>query len=113
MTSIADVPIADIKDFLMKNRIKIDTNEKDIYDSAFNLILKGKGIGYSNNLIDWIIARNLLGEGKNVDYYTRGEIDLMSKKELEDLAKYLEINESNNIKQSVLNVLNYLHKLNK
>lgn len=111
MVSITDVPIKDIILFLKNNKIKLSVNDKDNYDKALNLVIKGKGINYPDSLIDWIIAYNLSNEGKHIRIYTRGEIDLMNDKELLDLANFLEIYEINNLKQSIINVLKYLKKL--
>lgn len=111
MTSITDVPLEDIKLFLTKNNVKVPTSNKSIYDTAFNLIIEGKANYYPDSLVDWIIAYNLSNEGRNIRTYTRGEINLMNDEELLDLANFLDIYESNNLKQSVINVLRYLKKL--
>jgi hypothetical protein len=111
MTSITDVPLEDIKLFLTKNNVKIPTNNKSIYDTAFSMIITGKGNYYPDSLIDWIIAHNLLNEGKDIRIYTRGEIDLLPPRELKKLSNFLDIYESNNLKRSVINVLKYLKKL--
>lgn len=111
MTSIIDVPLEDIKSFLKNNNIKIFVKDKDDYAKAFDLIVNGKGVGYPDSIIDWIIAHNLANSDKEIKHYTRGEIDLMNDKELQKLADSLEIYDSPNVKQSVINVLKYLHKL--
>lgn len=104
MTSITDVPIDDIKLFLFRNMIKIPVKDKDIYDTAFNLIIERKGNNHPDSLVDWIIAYNLFNEKRQINRYAREEIDFLSQQELKNLAESLDIFESNDIKQSIINV---------
>lgn len=111
MTSIGDVPYEDIKLFLKRNNIRISSNEKNNYNEVFKIIKAGKGQDYPDSLIDWIIAYNLLTGKIHVNRYSVADINLANKRELNELAESLGIFDSNDNKQSVLNVLRYLKKL--
>ena len=61
------------------------------------------------SIIEWIMAHNLLIKKVNIPNYTTDDIDSMSQKEINKLAKLLGMrgNNLNNIK----NILKFLHKL--
>lgn len=111
MTSIGDVSYGDIKQFLSNNGIKWSINDNENYQTVLKMIRAGQGENYPDSLIDWIIAYNFIVDRKTISNYNLKEIDLLSKEGLKILAEKLGIFESNNLKQSVINVLNYLHKL--
>lgn len=111
MTDITDIPYDDIISFLTSNNVKLYKNKNDNYDTVFDIIQQRKYDNYPDSIIDWIIAYNLYNEDRDIPHYTRGEINLMNKEELDQLALSLDIFEGNNIKQSITNVLKYLHKL--
>lgn len=109
MTSIKDVPYQNIKSFLINNKVSLSKNEQDNYNTVFKMISNDNNYIYSDIIIDWIVAYNL--NGKKFRNYSRGEIDIMSDEQLNRLDKNLGIDESNNRKQSVINVLKFLKKL--
>lgn len=111
MTSITNIPIKVIESFLKSNGVKIPINDKEIYQVAYNLIINQSDYYYPDIIIDWIIAHNLYNENRKIRTYSRGEIDVMSEKEVTKLAEKLEIFESPNLKQSIINVLKFLKKL--
>lgn len=108
MTSINDVPYDDIEKFLIINDVELISKDQD-YNKAFKMISNDKNYIYPDIIVDWIAAYNL--NGKRFRNYSRGEIDLLSKNELTRLAKNLGVGDSNNHKQSVINVLKFLKKL--
>lgn len=111
MTSITDVPYEDIKLFLTKNNVRISSNEKNNYDTVLKMIKAGKGTNHPDSLIDWIIAYNLLNDKIHVNRYSVTEINLANERELQELGELLGVSDSVDIKQSVLNILRYLKKL--
>lgn len=111
MTSITDVPLKDIKNFLIANSIVILGNDQYDYEAELELILNGKATNYPDTVIDWIIAYNLFNDRKKIRTYSKNEIDSLSNEELNKLAAMLEIYNSNNTRDSIINVLRYLKKL--
>lgn len=109
MISITDIPIEVIKDFLLGNNYKIAKADKEIYDSAENIILNNKADYYPDTIIDWIITYNFFTSGNIMRMYKLTEINNLSKMQLNDLARKLGLD--NNDKQSIINVLTYLHKI--
>lgn len=109
MTSITDIPISVIRDFLLQNNREIFGSDDTLYSLAQYLILNSKVDYYPDTVIDWIIAYNFTLSGQHLKIYRSAEIDAMSNKELNNLAVKLELD--NNDKQSIINVLSYLHKL--
>jgi hypothetical protein len=88
MTSIYDIPYEDIKIFLEAND-KTYINKNDAYDKTLILSEDKKTIGHTINIIEWMIAHNLLINKINIPYYTIDEINNMSQKEINKLAKLL------------------------
>jgi hypothetical protein len=111
MTSITDIKFDDIKEFLIQNNIKIPSSKQETYNLAKDLILNNKAEFYSDSVIDWIIAYNFILSNKNIATYSLQQINSLSAKELTKLAKKL--GSDDNKKQSIINVLTYLHKINK
>lgn len=109
MTSITDIPFDDIKDFLLQNDIKIPINKEKAYNIAKDLIINNKAKYYPDSIIDWIIAYNFSQSAIEIPVYTLTEINTMSQEELDDLATILQ--SDNNSKESIINILSYLHKL--
>lgn len=107
MTSITDVSYDDIKLFLTTNGVRLSVSERNNYNQAFEMIKNDKNYFYPDSIVDWIVAYNFDG---NISSYSKGEINLLSEDELNKLSKELGIFESNNNKQSVVNVLKYLNK---
>jgi len=108
MTSIRDIPYKDIEIFLIANK-KTFRGENDAYDKAKQLLKDENMEGHTDNILEWIIAYNLLKSKVNIPNYTLYEIDKMSQNELNQLAKLLTMkgNDTENIK----NILRFLHKL--
>lgn len=110
MTSIYDIPYEDIKMFLEANNQLYDFKDKiNSYHKALELLKDKKSKGHAISVIEWMVAHNLLINNINIPYYTIDDIDHMSQKEINKLAKLLTMkgNNINNIK----NILRYLHKL--
>ncbi len=110
MTSIYDIPYNDIKVFLKaNNKIYENENEDDAYNKALELLKDKKAIGHTINIIEWMMAHNLLLRNISIHNYTTSEINKMSQIEINKLAKLLKMN-GNNI-ENVTNILRYLRKL--
>ena len=113
MTSIRDIPFEDIKKFLVANHQNY-TNDDNAYDQAFILLQNKNSIGHTNNIIEWILAYNVLQKNINIPIYTVYNINNMSQEEIINLGKLLNIKlnkiEHKNIK-TIKNVLRYLNKL--
>jgi len=108
MTSIYDIPYEDIRKFLSSNNKNL-VNEDDSYDETRFLLKDKNAKGHTTNIIEWMIAHNLIVNKVIIPYYTVDDIDNMSQSEINKLAKKLTMkgNNRNNIK----NILRYLHKL--
>lgn len=89
MTSITDIPIRVIKDFLLQNDRKIFGSDDTLYSLAEYIILNGNADYYPDSIIDWIITHNFYLTGKPLRIYKSLEIDNLSTKELDDLATKL------------------------
>ena len=108
MTTIRDIPYEDIKIFLDANNKNI-RDKDDAYDQALKLLKNKKAVGHTTNIVEWMIAHNLLINNIDVPYYTTKEIDYMSQSEINRLAKKLTMKSNN--KDNIINILRYLHKL--
>lgn len=108
MTTIYDIPYEDIKIFLEANNI-IFKNENDAYEKTRILLKDRKAIGHTNNIIEWMIAYNLLKRKVNIPNYTIYEIDKLYQNEIDQLAKLLTM-DGNDV-ENIKNILRYLHKL--
>ena len=108
MTSVHDIPYKDIEEFLKANNKKFD-NENDAYNVALILLKNKKARGHTINIIEWMIAHNLLIRKINISHYSVHEINKMSQVKINKLAKLLTMN-GNNI-DSIKNILRFLHKL--
>lgn len=106
MTDIKDIPIHDIELFLNKNNIQFTKNT--IYDEAFKLMQKGTTY-YTDSIIEWMIAFNLLKSKVIVPLYSKFEILNLTDNELKSLINLLKIKTSNI--NHIINILKYLHKL--
>jgi len=106
MADIKDIPIHDIELFLKKNGVKFNKNIS--YSNAFKLMKKGTDY-YTDSIIEWMTAYNLLKLKIIVPSYSKSEILDMSNTELQSLANLLEL-ETPNINH-IVNILKYLHKL--
>lgn len=108
MTSIYDLSYQDIEKFLNANN-KIPKNSKDAYDIASILLEDKNAIGHTTNIIEWMIAHNLLINEVNIPNFTTYDIDNMNEFEINELANSLTMkgNDRNNIKD----ILMYLGKL--
>lgn len=78
---------------------------KNIYDNLFELLKNKKTVGHTTNIIEWMIAYNLIKNNVNIRKYTIYEIDNMKQKEIDDLSKLLTMN-SNNI-ENIKNILSF------
>jgi hypothetical protein len=106
MTDIKDIPIHDIELFLKKNGAKF--NKNTAYSDAFKLMKKGTNY-YTDSIIEWMTAFNLLKLKIDIPLYSKSEILDMSNTELQSLANLLGMDSNKRI--HVLNILKYLHKL--
>jgi hypothetical protein len=88
MTDVYDVPYEDVKIFLRANK-KAFKNKEDAYKIFSNLLKDKKAIGHTNSIIEWMMAYNLLKNKVNIPNYTIYEIDKMSQKDIDQLAKLL------------------------
>ena len=111
MTSIYDIPKEDIDIFIENNNDIIHKKEYDPYLITFKTIKSGNYLPGTvpDKIIDWIIAYNLIIKGVNIPKYNVLNIYLLSEKELKALSKLLKLD--NLHINSVINVLNYLGKL--
>lgn len=110
MTSIKDIPIADIKLFLEKNNIHFNKNAA--YDEAWKLLKKGTDFTtYGNNIIAWLKAYNLLRSKANIKEYSERDINKMSINDKESLAKLLNLHPDETL--YIVTVLKYMSKLKK
>ena len=108
MTSIYDIPYEDIKIFLLSNN-KNFLDKDDAYNQTKILLKDKKSKGHTINIVEWMIAYNLLKRKVNIPNYTIYEIDKMTQVEIEKLSKLLTM-DGNNI-ENIKNILRYLHKL--
>ena len=107
MTSIRDIPFEQIEKFLAENSKTIPDNENAAYNLAFSLLKSKNTIGYTLDIVAWMIAHNLIKNKVIIPNYTAAEIDAMSQEELNKLARLLTIKDVTNIKK----ILGYMHKL--
>jgi hypothetical protein len=108
MTDVRDVPYEDVKIFLRANKYAFK-NEEDAYKIFSNLLKDRKAIGHTNSIIEWMMAYNLLKNKVNIPNYTIYEINKMSQKDIDQLAKLLTMKGNNT--ENIKNILRYLHKL--
>jgi len=108
MASIRDIPYKDIEIFLIANK-KAFRGENDAYDKAKELLKDENMEGHTDNILEWIIAYNLLKSKVNIPNYTLYEIHKMSQNKLNDLAKLLTM--KGNDVENIINILRFLHKL--
>jgi len=106
MADIKDIPIHDIELFLKKNGVKF--NKNTAYSDAFKLMKKGTDY-YTDSIIEWMTAYNLLKLKIDIPLYSKSEILDMSNTELQSLANLLGMDSNKRV--HVLNILKYLHKL--
>jgi len=108
MTSVYDIPVDDVRKFLLSNNKNFDL-ETDGYQTALSLFKDKNVKGHTTSIIEWMIAHNLLVNNVDIPYYSSYEIDIMNQEEINKLAKRLTMkgNNRNNIK----NILKYLNKL--
>src|SRR5436190_2608226 len=107
MTSIYDIPHEDIEEFLLTNN---KTFKNDTYEKALILLKDRKAIGHTINIIEWMMAHNLIVKKVNIPNYNINELNKMDQNEINQLAKLLNMN-GNNV-ENIKNILRYLHKLN-
>lgn len=108
MTSVYDIPYKDIEIFLISNKKSYESKD-DAYDKALILLKDKNAKGHTINIIEWMMAYNLLKNKVDVPNYTIYEINKLSQVKIDQLAKLLTMN-SNNI-ENIKNILRYLHKL--
>jgi hypothetical protein len=106
MTNIKDIPVHDIELFLNKNNVEF--NKNTIYTNALKLMKKGT-IYYTDSIIEWMMAYNLLKSKIIVPLYSKSEILNLSVNELKSLTSLLKM-KTNNINH-IVSILKYLHKL--
>jgi len=108
MTSIYDIPYEDIKEFLLANN-KFLNDKDDAYNKALILLKDKKSKGHTINIIEWLMAHNLLVRKINIPNYSTYEIDNMTQSEIDELDKLLTMKGNN--RENIINILRYLHKL--
>lgn len=111
MTDIKDIPFDDAKQFLYDNDIEISSDKNKIYYEIRKLIRNGSYdvTTIPISIVEWILAYNLIVSKINILKYTVSEIALLSKSEINKLAKLLGMT-GNNI-ENIINILYYAHKL--
>lgn len=112
MTSIKDIPIEDIENFLYLNDFDVKKDD-DIYDLALDIILHEKVEYYPDNIVDWMIAYNNKLRYINTKFYAESEIYKLSEYELLKLSQKLNIDKNSNFRKSLTNVLYYMGRLKK
>lgn len=110
MTSIHQIPYEDIELFLLTNDIDPSQDINVNYDIAMKLIKKPNTNFEIDSIVEWMIAHNLLVLKYNIPKYNKSEVLEMDNIELFKLAKSLTM--KNNKLDNILNILNYLGKLN-
>jgi len=110
MTSIRDIPLEDIKNFLSENKVGIPKNIDNAYKTAFDLMKSAKAKFYPDNVITWMMAYNLIKSKKNIPMYNKSIVISLSKRDVDKLAKSLGMKSDN--MDAILSILTYLHKLN-
>jgi len=108
MTSIYDIPYEDITIFLLANN-KNFNDKNNAYNKMSKLIKNERAIGHTLNIIEWMIAYNLLQNNINIPTYTSYQLDKMSQKHIIELSKLLTLNEPNI--DHIKNILRYMNKL--
>lgn len=111
MTSIYDIPIYDIKLFLIENRIGSPKDENKAYDEAFKLMGK-LNTSFNNvpiSISEWILAHNVITKNTDVPTYSLNDLEEMNNQELSRLSKLLGM-KSTNLK-NIINILRYAGKL--
>lgn len=107
MSSIRDVVFVDIITFLWNNDIIIPIEKDDAYDLALDLIQYGNNIIYTDVIVDWMKARNLLLLKVYVPNYSIDQINKLSNKDLNDLITLLDADGMD----SAINILLFMHKI--
>lgn len=107
MADIHDIPFEEIELFLSKNDKSISKNTA--YDDALELIKSCEAKYYSDIIVLWMIAYNLLQLNAKIPKLKKSEILALPSHELTKLARSL-ILKKNNI-DNIIHILFYLHKL--
>lgn len=118
MTSVNDIKFEDIRLFLISNDIAVPRHRSkdEIVKTAEKMILSGKTeYNYPDVIIDFIIASNFVNDNKRIKMYKLSEIQALSDDELIQLYRKLSNGEQLEdvmlMEKSVINILNFLHKL--
>lgn len=107
MSSIRDIVFVDIISFLWNNDIIIPKEKDEAYDIALELILYNNDIVYTDVIIDWMKAYNLLLNKVYVPNYSINQINELSDKKLNNLIALLDTDGID----SVINILLFMHKI--
>ena len=110
MTSIRDIPLEDIKNFLSENKVGIPKNIDNAYKTAFDLMKIGQAKFYPDNIITWVMAYNLIKSKKNIPMYNKSTVISLSKQDVDKLASSLGMKSDN--MDAILSILTYVNKLN-
>jgi hypothetical protein len=109
MTDITDIPYDDVILFFKNNNRKVPNSKKQAYDLLAKLIQTKDYDYYTDSIIDWIMAYNLIQLKVIIPKYKTSEILALSKADLSKLSKLLKMK---TIKiNHIINILKYLHKL--
>jgi hypothetical protein len=113
MTSIYDIPKKDVDAFFEKNKNMVNYIDPDPYITLFEMIKSENYIPYSvpNKIVDWIISYNLKLNNVKINEYNILDIYSLSNEEIRSLSKLLNLD--NEDIESIINILDYLGKLDK
>src|SRR5436853_2253235 len=106
MATITDIPLEDIKNFLISNDRPVPPTTNRIYLTALDLIRSKTAQVIPPLIADWIIAYDLLNRKINVPIYRATDIILSSDNNLYDLANLLTLSHID--KERILRILTYL-----
>jgi len=109
MTDIYDIPLDDVKKFLLINKIKIPNLENAIYDRAFELMTNKNTIFQPNSILEWSIAYNALGRKVIIHDYTVAQTKRFYDAELQRLERILDMETIDH--NHIINILKYMHKI--
>lgn len=110
MSGLISVPFHDIKHYLSINNQSISEITNKNYVTAIDLINSGESINIPESIQDWVIANNLRSDGLIIPTYDASTILISSHTDLEDLAAFLSLEDTNKIR--IIRILGFLGYLN-
>lgn len=109
MSDINDIPYEDVLRFLRNNNQKVPYDKEQAYDLLFELIQTNDYDYYTNSIIEWIMAYNLLQLNIKIPKYKTSELLSLNDNQLLKLSKLLKMKSTK--LNHIMNILKYLHKL--